>query len=70
MLLLFCVTINSKIIGNGFFRRTELLASLHIAPEEINRWKEITKKMTVHISDEGIIEQFQGFFKLKVTSHT
>ena len=43
-----------------------MIESLHLSEEEVNRWKDITKKMTVLMNEDGILEQFEGYFKLKV----
>ncbi len=32
---------------------------------ELTKWKEISENLTLHINDEGIIEQFDGYFDLK-----
>lgn len=33
--------------------------------EELKRWKDISENLNVNISEEGIIEQFDGYFNLK-----
>jgi trehalose/maltose hydrolase-like predicted phosphorylase len=45
--------------------KTKLLEGLNITPENLTTWKEITQKMTIPLSEEGILEQFQGYFDLK-----
>jgi beta-phosphoglucomutase family hydrolase len=42
-----------------------LLKKLELSMEEINRWKDIKNKLSLHISDEGIIAQFEGYFELQ-----
>jgi trehalose/maltose hydrolase-like predicted phosphorylase len=38
---------------------------LNLNEEELNHWKEISQKLNVVISDEGIISQYDGSFGLK-----
>jgi trehalose/maltose hydrolase-like predicted phosphorylase len=45
--------------------KRQLMDSLHISSEDIVKWKEVTKKLTVNMSEDGIIEQFKGYFNLK-----
>jgi trehalose/maltose hydrolase-like predicted phosphorylase len=42
-----------------------LLKKLALTGEETDRWKDIKNKLALTISDEGIIEQFDGYFGLK-----
>lgn len=42
-----------------------ILKKLKITKKDLNRWEEITRKMNIVISKNGIISQFDGFFKLK-----
>lgn len=46
-------------------RKTTLLSELEIRPEELERWKYLSHNLTVPISEEGILEQFEGYFDLK-----
>ena len=46
-------------------RRSELFGELQLKKEEIQRWKDITRKMTVVFHDNGIISQFEGYDKLE-----
>jgi alpha,alpha-trehalase len=46
-------------------RRTELCETIGLRPDEIEKWKMITKKMRVVFHDEGIISQFEGYDRLK-----
>jgi len=46
-------------------KMSRLHKKINLAGEEIERWKDIKNKLTVHISDEGIIAQFEGYFGLK-----
>ena len=41
-----------------------LLRKLALTGEETARWKEIRNKLALHISEAGIIEQFDGYFGL------
>lgn len=43
----------------------ELLRTLDISQKELNRWGDITRKMNLIINNDGIIAQFEGYFKLK-----
>lgn len=42
----------------------ELCALLDLKPEEVERWKEISFKMTVPFHGDGIISQFEGYEEL------
>jgi beta-phosphoglucomutase family hydrolase len=42
-----------------------LLKKIDITREEIDHWKDIKSKLTLHISAEGIIAQFDGYFGLQ-----
>ena len=44
--------------------KDQLLARLKIDRQELDRWQDLTRNLTVPISDEGIIEQFEGYFDL------
>jgi alpha,alpha-trehalase len=46
-------------------RRNDLIDILDIEDEEIQRWHDITHKMTIHFHGDGIISQFQGFEELE-----
>jgi len=43
----------------------ETCRKLGFEKEEIEKWQEIRKRLKLEISDEGIIAQFEGYFKLK-----
>jgi len=45
--------------------RTKICAELQIDEEEKKLWEDVSRKMFVSISDDGIIEQFEGYHKLK-----
>jgi len=45
-------------------RRTELCEIIGLGPEEIEKWKSITKKMRVVFHNGGIISQFDGYDRL------
>ncbi len=34
-------------------------------PDEIRQWEQVSRKLSVHITEDGIIEQFRGYFTLK-----
>ena len=42
-----------------------LFKKIKLTGEEIERWKDIKSKLTLHVSEEGIIAQFDGYFGLK-----
>ena len=42
-----------------------LLLKTKIPEKEIRRWRDISKKMMVHIDRKGIIHQYDGYMKLK-----
>jgi trehalose/maltose hydrolase-like predicted phosphorylase len=47
-------------------RYDELLNKLHITPEDLDRWQDISRRMYVpFIEDNKIIAQFEGYDKLK-----
>lgn len=45
--------------------KENLITKINIKKREFIKWKKISKKLNVNISPEGIIEQFDGYFKLK-----
>jgi trehalose/maltose hydrolase-like predicted phosphorylase len=45
--------------------RLKLRKDLEITDDEILRWKDISRKMNILISENGIISQFDGYFGLK-----
>jgi alpha,alpha-trehalase len=42
-------------------RSQELTESLGLTPDELDRWRDICRKMQVCFHDDGIISQFQGY---------
>lgn len=46
-------------------RRGELIEKLGLQEEELGRWEEITRRMTVPFHGEGIISQFEGYDRLR-----
>ena len=42
-------------------RRSELMESLGLVPEELARWDEIGRRMYVPIGADGVISQFEGY---------
>lgn len=42
-----------------------LLKKLAITEKELERWRDITKKMNIIINKDGILAQFEGYFGLK-----
>jgi alpha,alpha-trehalase len=45
-------------------RVQELAESLSLTPDELDRWRDICRKMRVCIHDDGIISQFEGYEEL------
>ena len=45
--------------------RHSLTERVGLTSEETTRWKEITRRMNLVISDEGILAQFDGYFELE-----
>ncbi|MDM8555535.1 HAD-IA family hydrolase [Desulfococcaceae bacterium HSG7] len=45
--------------------RNRLIEKIGLNDNEITRWKDISRKMNVIVSDEGVISQFDGYFDLK-----
>lgn len=46
-------------------RRKRLCESLDLTDEEIEKWRDMSRKMFVPFHDDGIITQFEGYEKLK-----
>jgi len=46
-------------------RRAELAEEIGLAPEEEQRWREITRKMSVPFHGDGVISQFEGYESLE-----
>src|SRR2546426_11497173 len=44
--------------------RQELVQELTIRDEELDRWREITRKMTVVFHADGVLSQFEGYEQL------
>ena len=42
-----------------------LFEKLKLSKEELNKWNDITKKINLEISEDGIISQYSGYFDLK-----
>jgi beta-phosphoglucomutase family hydrolase len=51
-----------KLIGDD---ANEVKSKLQLFDEELNRWKDISRKLNLVISPEGIISQYDGYFDLK-----
>jgi beta-phosphoglucomutase family hydrolase len=45
--------------------KNEVFKNIGLSDGEVEQWHQMAKKMNVSISDEGIIEQFEGYFNLK-----
>ncbi|MDP8266873.1 MAG: glycosyl hydrolase family 65 protein [Candidatus Aceula meridiana] len=46
-------------------KRHALLLKIGVDEKEVDRWKDISKKITVPMGDDGIIHQFEGYMDLK-----
>ncbi|MCK5137477.1 MAG: beta-phosphoglucomutase family hydrolase [Bacteroidales bacterium] len=49
-------------LTNGHKER--ILKKLSLTRVELDRWEKIMHGLSLHISDEGVVEQFQGYFDL------
>ena len=49
----------------GASRRAELLAMLRLDEDELARWDEISRRMFVPLLGGGVIEQFEGYSRLR-----
>jgi beta-phosphoglucomutase family hydrolase len=45
--------------------RERLAEKINLTEDELDRWKAITKRIHISISDAGILEQFDGYFELR-----
>ena len=45
--------------------RQELVEELTIRPEELDRWRDMTRKMTVVFHADGVLSQFEGYEQLR-----
>jgi trehalose/maltose hydrolase-like predicted phosphorylase len=52
-----------RIIGEE--ERDRILNDLSLSEEHLARWEKIMHGLTLHISSEGVVEQFRGYFSLK-----
>ncbi len=46
-------------------RRSALLQKLDIAEKDLETWEEIASNLAVHMNEDGIVEQFSGYFELE-----
>lgn len=46
-------------------KKKEVLTKISLTEEELETWHNEVKRMSVSISNEGIVEQFDGYFNLK-----
>lgn len=51
------------LLGEG--RRAELSHEVGLGPEDLRRWRDMTRKMTVPFHGEGVISQFEGYDELE-----
>ena len=51
-----------SLLGND---AAEVKSRLNLSDEELVRWKDISRKLNIVISPEGIISQYDGYFDLK-----
>jgi len=52
----------AKLTGTS---KQSVLGSIHLEQKELEQWKTIAENLHIPVSDEGIIEQFDGYFQLK-----
>ena len=45
--------------------KEKLTKKIHLNEKELERWKDITERIHIPISGDGILEQFDGYFELK-----
>ncbi len=45
--------------------KNALLEKLQLGNQELARWRDISQRLAISISDEGILEQFEGYFDLE-----
>ena len=45
--------------------KKKILKKLQITGDDISRWRDISRNINLIISDEGILEQFEGYFDLQ-----
>ncbi len=45
--------------------RERILARLSLSRDDLDRWEKIMNGLSVHVSNEGVVEQFQGYFGLE-----
>jgi beta-phosphoglucomutase family hydrolase len=45
--------------------RKKLAEEIDLTEEELERWKDISKKIHISLSDDGVLEQYDGYFDLK-----
>jgi kojibiose phosphorylase len=46
----------------------ELIERLDLTPQRLAEWRTVIKKIHLHVEPDGLIEQFDGFFKLKAVN--
>jgi len=45
--------------------REKLAEKIGLTEDELERWRDISKRINIPLSDDGILEQFDGYFRLK-----
>jgi beta-phosphoglucomutase family hydrolase len=45
--------------------RIQLSKKIHLTADELERWRNISEKMSISISDDGVLEQYEGYFNLE-----
>lgn len=45
--------------------KTKLIEKINLLSEELVLWKDISMKMQISVSKDGVLEQFEGYFKLE-----
>jgi trehalose/maltose hydrolase-like predicted phosphorylase len=44
--------------------KERILEALSLTEKNLEQWKQIMQGLSIHVSDEGIVEQFKGYFEL------
>ena len=45
--------------------RDRIIKDLSLSKSDLETWEQIMQKMTLHVSDQDIVEQFKGYFELE-----
>jgi beta-phosphoglucomutase family hydrolase len=56
---------NDLLTGNDRLDLSQVIHRIHLTEDEISKWKEITGKLKLVVSTDGILAQYDGYFDLK-----